>query len=655
MAVNRFSTPVESEYISQYVPIPFEQLYALGKEYNTRLDKAYEQMASHIEKYKDFQSPSAIDTARWNQIMQTNVIDRVNTLMANPDNLKTQAGRAEIQNIINSMPYGEMNELKQSRDAMLQRQKLEQQLSLTGKYNPLWHRMDYTNYNTKNKGIFNDLNLLPYTSELDIVKPFVDNLKSEYIGTNGLYDVRGVSKERTAQQVDANRSAILNSPFSQKHIEILQKQGLTREQAEQEYMNRIYTAAGEFAYQDIEVNPLQLLREKIRLTNQNNNNPSLPVATPRQQLTLNAAASTKNNMFNQLSKLSDGADRLTAISAIEQQQEVLLEEINNLTQIQNPSENDKNDLKNLLNAYNELKLNENKLITNSIREDFKTKYGESIDFNNYNLDKIDNRNFGEASRQLIKSYSANIPSSQINRILEIQLGKPVKVNTLNGEQQGYVIDSNNTLLPQQLASGMLGIDNPLDGSPMSKKRGLLSHIALGAMTGMGVGATAAGATTLGIGTIPGAIGGSIIGAGTALLSNIFSEGGDDNVTQMWSDSKGFGQITIIPSQEVITVNTVNGDTEYVKAKAIIPKKRFSERDIDKSIINSRDGRMNNVFNADSNEDNDTYELDVYVPLSQNQALAKEYDRMSSNIWYGASTSDSDRLNEDLIEYERIGR
>lgn len=654
MAINRFSTPVESEYISQYVPIPFEQLYALGKEYNTRLDKAYEQMASHIEKYKDFQSPSAVDTARWNQIMQTNVIDRVNALMANPDALKTQAGRAEVQNIINSMPYGEMNELKQSRDQMLQRQKLEQQLSLAGKYNPLWHGMDYTNYSTDKQGVFNDLNLLPYTSELDIVKPFVDNLKSSYIGTNGLYDIRGVSKERTAQQVDANKSAILSSPFSQKHIEILQKQGLTREQAEQEYMNRIYTAAEEFAYQDVEVNPLQLLREKIRLTNQNNN-PQLNVATPRQQFTVNAAESTKNNMLSQLSKLPDGADRLKSISIVEQQQELLLDEIKALTSIQNPSEEDKQNLNSLLEAYNELKVGENQLITNSIRKDFTTKYGEDIDFTNYDLDKIDNRNFGEASRQLIKSYSANMTASQINRMLELQLGNPVKVNTLNGEQQGYVIDSNSTLLPQQLASGMLGVDDPLAGSVMSKKRGLLSHVGLGAMTGMGVGTTVAGATTLGIGTIPGAIGGAIIGAGTALLSNIFSEGGDDNVTQMWSDSKGFGQITVIPSQEVITINTVNGDVEYVKAKAIIPKTRFSERDIDKSIINSRDGRMRDIFNADSNEEDDTYELDVYVPLSQGQDLAKEYDRTSSNIWYGTTTSDSDRLNEDLIEYERIGR
>lgn len=655
MAINRFSTPVQSEYISQYVPIPFEQLYAIGKEYNTRLDKAYEQMASHIEKYKDFQSPSTVDTARWNQIMQTNVIDRVNALMTNPDALKTQAGRAEVQNIINSMPYSEMNELKQSRDQMLQRQKLEQQLSLAGKYNPLWHGMDYTNYSTDKQGVFNDLNLLPYISELDIVKPFVDNLKSSYIGTNGLYDIRGVSKERTAQQVDANKSAILSSPFSQKHIEILQRQGLTREQAEQKYMNRIYTAAEEFAYRDIEVNPLQLLREKIRLNNQNNNNPSLPVATPRQQFTVNAAESTKNKMFNQLSKLPDGADRLKSISIVEQQQELLLDEIQALTNIQNPSKEDKQNLNSLLEVYNELKVSENQFITNSIRKDFTTKYGEDIDFTNYDLDKIDNRNFGEASRQLIKSYSANMTASQINRMLEIQLGNPVKVNTLNGEQQGYVIDSNSTLLPQQLASGMLGINDPLTGSAMSKKRGLLSHIALGAMTGVGVGTTVAGATTLGIGAIPGAIGGAIIGAGTALLSNIFSEGGDDNVTQMWSDSKGFGQITVIPSQEVITINTVNGDVEYVKAKAIIPKTRFSERDIDRSVLNSRDKRMSNAFDADSNEENDTYELDVYVPLSQGQDLAKEYDRMSSNIWYGSSTSDSDRYNEDQIEFERIGK
>ena len=41
MATNRFDKPIESEYISQYTPIPFEQLYAIGKANNERVDKAY--------------------------------------------------------------------------------------------------------------------------------------------------------------------------------------------------------------------------------------------------------------------------------------------------------------------------------------------------------------------------------------------------------------------------------------------------------------------------------------------------------------------------------------------------------------------------------------------------------------------------------------
>lgn len=265
MAINRFSTPVQSEYISQYVPIPFEQLYALGKEYNTRLDKAYEQMASHIEKYKDFQSPSAVDTARWNQIMQTNVIDRVNALMSNPDALKTQAGRAEVQNIINSMPYGEMNELKQSRDAMLQRQKLEQQLSLAGKYNPLWHGMDYTNYSTDNQGVFNDLNLVPYMSEVDLVKPYLDNLEDSYLYSSGMYDYSGVSGETTDSILKANESAIYNTPQAQMHIKALMKQGLSEKDAIDKFTNSIYRAGREFARIKRDVNPYSLMQYKKKL------------------------------------------------------------------------------------------------------------------------------------------------------------------------------------------------------------------------------------------------------------------------------------------------------------------------------------------------------------------------------------------------------
>lgn len=267
MAINRFSTPVQSEYISQYVPIPFEQLYAIGKEYNDRLDKAYEQIGAHIQKYKDFQSPSAVDTARWNEIMQTNVIDPVNKLMENPDALKTQAGRAQVQKIINSMPYGEMSELMQSRDSMLQRQKLEQQLSLAGKYNPLWHGMDYTNYSTANAGIFNDLNLVPYMSEVDLVEPYVSNLKDSFLYSDGLYDYTGVLPETTDKQVQKNLSAIYNTPQAQMHIKALMKQGMSEQDAKDTFTNSIYLAGRQYARKNREANAFAQIQQTQRYKN----------------------------------------------------------------------------------------------------------------------------------------------------------------------------------------------------------------------------------------------------------------------------------------------------------------------------------------------------------------------------------------------------
>lgn len=261
MAVNRFSTPVQSTYMSQYVPIPFEQLYALGKEYNTRVDKAYSTLNEQVSKWTDFQSPSAVDTARWNELTLEPAKELVDRLAANPDLIKTAAGRAEIQSFINSRPYGELNALKQSRDNMLKRQKLEQQLSLTGKYNPLWHEIDYTNYNTAN-GVFNDLSLTPYMSEVEMVKPYLDNLKDSYLYSKGGYDYSGVTSDTTDALLEKNMSAIHNTPEAQMHIKALMKQGLTREEADAAFTNSIYRAGREFTRLNREINPYAVLASK---------------------------------------------------------------------------------------------------------------------------------------------------------------------------------------------------------------------------------------------------------------------------------------------------------------------------------------------------------------------------------------------------------
>jgi hypothetical protein len=136
---------------------------------------------------------------------------------------------------------------------------------LSGKYNPLWHEVDFTNYNTLDSEVFNDVAPLAYKSEVDLVKPYVDNLKPEFIRQEGAYDWRGVSSERTDQEIANNISAIYNTPEAQKHIQVLIQQGYTRKQANALFANRIYRAGREFAYEDRELNPLSKIYEEDRL------------------------------------------------------------------------------------------------------------------------------------------------------------------------------------------------------------------------------------------------------------------------------------------------------------------------------------------------------------------------------------------------------
>lgn len=259
MAVNRFSTPVDSQYISQYVPIPFQELYVIGKEYNTQRQQAEKQLSDYVQKWSEFESPSAVDTQRWYDITMKPAIKVAEQYARNPELLKTPEGRSSIYNLINSLPYEKLNALKSSRNNMLKRQEMIMQLIAEDKYNPLWHDVDFANYDTlSSSGIFNDISPLAYKSEVDLVKPYVDNLKPSYLRSEGIFDVRGISTDTTDKMVQQNWSSIYNTPQAQEHIRQLQKQGLTREQAEQRFAGTIINAAREFAWEDKTVNPYNL-------------------------------------------------------------------------------------------------------------------------------------------------------------------------------------------------------------------------------------------------------------------------------------------------------------------------------------------------------------------------------------------------------------
>ena len=63
MAVNRYDeVAYAAPYISQYVPIPFDTLYTVGKAYNDAVDKTLTDFGTALTSYRKFTSPSAVDT-----------------------------------------------------------------------------------------------------------------------------------------------------------------------------------------------------------------------------------------------------------------------------------------------------------------------------------------------------------------------------------------------------------------------------------------------------------------------------------------------------------------------------------------------------------------------------------------------------------------
>lgn len=67
---------------------------------------------------------------------------------------------------------------------------------LEGKYNPLWHEVDFTGYNTLTSGIYNDVSPLGYQSIKDLTDKYVNNLKDSYLGRSNGFIHTGVTGDQ---------------------------------------------------------------------------------------------------------------------------------------------------------------------------------------------------------------------------------------------------------------------------------------------------------------------------------------------------------------------------------------------------------------------------------------------------------------------------
>ena len=247
MQANRYDRAAEAPIMNTYVPINFGELYRIGQAQRQAVEQAANEFTNTVSKFGEFQSPSAVDTQRYYENSLGKIRDLIDEAATNPDAMKDANFRARLNSRIANLDYATLSNLRQSREGMLARQKANQELMIKGIYNPLWHDVDFTNYNTVDSGIFNDIAPLAYKSEVDLVRPYVDNLKASFMGVKDGWIHQGVQR---------NLSSIQNTPEYQKHLEVLQRQGLSRQDAEEQLNRTLITAGREFAYDQAERDPM---------------------------------------------------------------------------------------------------------------------------------------------------------------------------------------------------------------------------------------------------------------------------------------------------------------------------------------------------------------------------------------------------------------
>lgn len=293
MAANMYDQAAQAQFINTYAPINFGELYRIGAAQKAAIDEAAQQFGAQLQRFNEFQSPSLIDTQRYYDLTvgRNDFQNAINQMVSNPDALKDAAFRSQLQSMINSVDYAALSNLKSSRDAMLKRQEINQKLMLENRFNPLWHDVDFANYDTLgSKKIFDDITPLPYMSVRELVEPYVNNLKGEFLGSKNGFLWNGVTDEMTDAQLQKNLSSIQNTPQYQKYLETYQKMGLNPEQAQQQLLNEIYTAGREYTWNKADRDPVAI--ENMRL-----------------QRKYASAANTANNLLNLTRVLESDATR----------------------------------------------------------------------------------------------------------------------------------------------------------------------------------------------------------------------------------------------------------------------------------------------------------------------------------------------------------
>lgn len=264
MAVNRYDQAAPVQYVSQYVPIPFQELFAMTKYYGDEIKAARKELSDYAKSVGEFQSLLTKDVDSYHRIALNDNIQRVmNEAVANPNVMKSAAWRSSMASALNNVDYTSLSKLKKSAEQADLYDKLYKSLAAQGKMPPGWEPDYFGTYDTlEERKIFN-ATPLAYETMVDRMKPYFDNLKPSYLETKNGYDYFGIDDKTILRQIDAFKSDILSNPLNQRDMQRWIAAGATKEEAQNMLLRQAFTAGQEATYRTREINPFDKINAQV--------------------------------------------------------------------------------------------------------------------------------------------------------------------------------------------------------------------------------------------------------------------------------------------------------------------------------------------------------------------------------------------------------
>lgn len=270
--VNRYDEAAPIQYVSQYVPIPFQELVTLGKYYSNQRKQAEEELAESVKTFGKFVSPSAIDMENYNKETIGKLSPYLEQVAKNPAVMKDAAWRASLQSQLNSLDYTKLGMLEQSADNLRAGLEMRAKMEAEGLYNKDWDLSDIPNYDTLgSNAVFSDISPVKYMTANELSNKYFDNLKAGDLGTvwrDGVkYRAIGNSVKDLEAIYDTYENDLINSPQGKAYMrQFIAANNGDIESAREDFRSMILSSQMDRTIRpNLQVDQGWLLQEKARI------------------------------------------------------------------------------------------------------------------------------------------------------------------------------------------------------------------------------------------------------------------------------------------------------------------------------------------------------------------------------------------------------